>query len=59
MNSALVFVDDGFLSKLSKHFGDGKSYKALIPSSLEILPSDLYRSLDVFSFHFLEGGFYA
>ena len=27
MDSAIVFIDDGFLSKLSKHFGDGNYLK--------------------------------
>ena len=27
MDKTLVFIDDGFLSKLSKHFGNGKYLK--------------------------------
>jgi hypothetical protein len=27
MDNTLVFIDDGFLSKLSKFFGDGKYVK--------------------------------
>jgi len=55
MNKTLVFIDDGFLSKLSKHFGNGKHYKSRNLDNISslwtvtIFPGDL-RVAGCFSF---------